>query len=50
MAKYNYIELDINNGKLLDVDLLSLAEQNALKLNNAIYIYKSKTINYNYIK
>ncbi len=49
MAKYNYIELDIKNGKLLDVDLLSLAEQNALKLNNAIYIYKSKTTKQVYI-
>lgn len=42
MAKFNYIELNIKNGMLLDLDKLSDNELKALKLNNAIYIYKSK--------
>lgn len=40
MAKYNYIELSIEDGQLLDIDILKVDEQIALKSKNAIYIYR----------
>ena len=42
MAKYSYIELGIDKSyNLLGLDVLSNDQLKALKLNNAIYIYKS---------
>lgn len=43
MAKYSYIELGIRNKGLLGIDLLSNDQQNALKYNNCIYIYRGTT-------
>lgn len=40
MAKFNIIELSIKNGELIDFDIKSEAEKRALKLQNAIYIYR----------
>lgn len=40
MAKYNYIELCIKDGILINLDKLRSDEMKALTLNNAIYIYK----------
>lgn len=40
MAKYNIIELSIRNGELVDFNDKSLAEQNALRNSNAIYVYR----------
>lgn len=40
MAKYSIIELSINNGELIGVDALNENEQKAIRLNNAIYIYR----------
>ncbi|EEQ57119.1 hypothetical protein CBFG_00829 [Clostridiales bacterium 1_7_47FAA] len=39
MAKYNVINLKIKNGELIDLAEKSDAEQKALRLQNAIYIY-----------
>jgi hypothetical protein len=43
MAKYSYIELGIRNKGLVGLDLLSNDQQNALKYNNCIYIYRGTT-------
>ena len=41
MAKYSIVELSIDKtGNLINVDMLSNDAQKALKLNNAIYIYR----------
>lgn len=40
MAKYNVINLKIKNGELIDLEEKSGAEQKALRLQNAIYIYR----------
>jgi len=47
MAKYSIVELSINKGNLIGIDNLNNNEKTALKLKNAIYIYrgtKSKKI------
>ena len=49
MAKYSYIELDINNRELVGIDLLSNDQQRALKYNNCIYIYQGTESNKIYI-
>ena len=49
MAKYSYIELSISDKDLVGMDLLSNNQQNALKVNNAIYIYKSTSTKQVYI-
>lgn len=40
MAKYSIVELTIKNGVLCGIDHLSRNAQKALRLNNAIYIYR----------
>ncbi|GAA0075989.1 hypothetical protein UT300005_03670 [Clostridium sp. CTA-5] len=40
MAKFNIIELQIINGELVDFEEKSEAEKKALRLQNAIYIYR----------
>lgn len=40
MAKYNVVELKIKNGELIDFEEKSNAEKKALRLQNAIYIYR----------
>lgn len=40
MAKYNVVELSIKNGELIDLEEKSEAEKKALRLQNAIYIYR----------
>lgn len=40
MAKYNVVELKIENGELIDFEEKSEAEKKALQLQNAIYIYR----------
>lgn len=40
MAKYNVINLTIKNGKLIDFEEKSEAEQKVLRHQNAIYIYR----------
>lgn len=41
MAKYSVIELKVDHGNLVGMDRLSRDQQNALKFNNAIYVYHS---------
>lgn len=40
MAKYNVVELKIKNGDLIDFDEKSESEKKALRMQNAIYIYR----------
>lgn len=43
MAKYSYIELGVKGKNLIGLDDLSNDQLKALKLNNAIYIYRGTT-------
>lgn len=49
MAKYSYIELGVKNKQLVGLDTLSNDQLKALKLNNAIYIYRSTTTKQVYV-
>ena len=40
MAKYSVVELEVNNGALIGLDLLGDKRYKALEQNNAIYIYR----------
>lgn len=40
MAKFNIVELKIKNGELIDLEEKSESEKKALRLQNAIYIYR----------
>lgn len=49
MAKYSVIELKVDHGNLVGMDRLSRDQQNALNLNNAIYVYHSSKTNKIYV-
>jgi predicted GIY-YIG superfamily endonuclease len=49
MAKYSVIQLKVDNGRLVGMEQLSKDQQNALNLNNAIYVYHSSKTNKIYV-
>lgn len=49
MAKYNYIELDLKNGDILNFESLRNPEKNILENGYVVYIYKSKQTKQIYI-